>query len=43
MITVNNRLTVCLRYNKTEIEADAVIMVYRKAKGLLGLGNDTAG
>jgi hypothetical protein len=35
IITVNNRLTICLRYNETEIETSAVITIYKKAMKLI--------
>jgi NRPS condensation-like uncharacterized protein len=35
IITVNNKLNICLRYNETEIETDAVIMIYKKAMELI--------
>jgi hypothetical protein len=35
IITVNNRLNICLRYNETDIERDAVIMIYKKAMELI--------
>jgi NRPS condensation-like uncharacterized protein len=35
IITVNNRLNICLRYNESEIETDAVIMIYKKAIELI--------
>jgi hypothetical protein len=35
VITVNNKLNICLRYNETEIETDAVIMIYKKAMELI--------
>ena len=31
MITVNNKLTICLRYNETEIATNTVKMIYKKA------------
>ena len=35
VITVNNRLNICLGYNETEIETNTIIMIYKKAMGLL--------
>ena len=35
IITVNNRLAICLRYNEPEMETNAVITLYKKAMELL--------
>jgi NRPS condensation-like uncharacterized protein len=35
ILTVNNRLNICLRYNEAEMETNAVIMIYKKAMELL--------
>jgi NRPS condensation-like uncharacterized protein len=35
IITVNNKLNICLRYNETEIETDTVITIYKKAVDLM--------
>jgi NRPS condensation-like uncharacterized protein len=39
IITVNNKLNICLRYNENEIKEDIVIKVYKKAVGLLCNGS----
>ncbi|MHB9295551.1 hypothetical protein PilKf_01297 [Pillotina sp. SPG140] len=35
IITVNNKLNICLRYNETEIETDSIKKIYEKAIRLL--------